>query len=139
MADYGSTDRVRRFAAQLYIDPARNRGETTVKIHSGTLGKSLVEGKVLAPNRFPIICNALSSNKFQKENRVTLLDTKAPPSGRSSTVTYVYRLEPLPGPRQENDNEDSLFMKMRGLLKKDYKKLGGAESFHKSERESWDR
>ena len=138
MADYGSTDRVRRFAAQLYINPARNRGETIVQIHSGTLGKTLVESKVLAPNRFPIICNALSSNKFQKENRVTLLDTKAPPSGRSSTVTYVYRLEPLPESQQGN-NEDTLFMKLRGILKKDYKKLGGAESFHNSERESWDR
>jgi len=139
MADYGSTDRVRRSAAQQYIEPARTRGETIVKIHSGTFGKSLVEHKVLPPNRFPIICNALRSNKFQKDNRVTLLDIQGPPSGRSSTVTYVYRLEPGPRSQQVPDRDNNLFMRMRGVLKKSYKKLGGAESFHKLERESWDR
>lgn len=139
MADYGSTDRVRRSAAQQYIEPARSRGETIVKIHSGTFGKSLVERRVLPPNRFPIICNALGSNKFQKENRVTLLDVQGPPSGKSSTVTYVYRLEPAPRAQQDAEGNDSLFMQMRGVLKKTYKKLGGAESFHHSERESWER
>ena len=138
MADYGSTDRVRRSAAQQYIEPARSRGETIVKIHSGTFGRSLVESKVLPPNRFPIICNALHSKKFQKDNRVILLDVQGPPSGRSSTVTYVYRLEPTAHSPQASDRDDNLFMRMRGVLKKSYKKLGGAESFHHSERESWD-
>ena len=67
MADYGSTDRVRRSAAQLYIEPARRRSEKIVKIHSGTFGKFLVDHKVLSQNRFPIICNALKSEKFLKE------------------------------------------------------------------------
>ena len=139
MADYGSTDRVRRSAAQQYIEPARSRGETIVKIHSGTFGKALVERKILPPNRFPIICNALSSTKFQKENHATLLDVQGPRSGKSSTVTYVYRLEPTSPSQKSTGKDNSLFMQMRGVLKKSYKKLGGAESFHKSERESWDR
>jgi len=139
MADYGSTDRVRRSAAQQYIEPARSRGETIVKINSGTFGKALVKHKVLPPNRFPIICNALRSNKFQKDNQVTLLDVQGPPSGKSSTVTYVYRIEPIRSSEKAHGGDDNFFMRMRGILKRSYKKLGGAESFHNSEREGWDR
>lgn len=139
MANYGATDKVRRTAAERYIAPARQRSEKTVKIHSGTFGKFLVQNKVLPPNRFPIICNALKSDKFLQENHLILEEIQGPPSGRSSTVTYVYRLEPKPRAQQVTGNEGSLFMRVRGVLKKSYKKLGGAESFHDSERESWDR
>ena len=139
MANYGATDKVRRTAAEQYIAPARRRSEKTVKIHSGAFGKFLVQNKVLPPNRFPIICNALKSDKFLNENHLTLEEVQGPPSGRSSTVTYVYRLEQQPRTQEITGGEESLFMRVRGVLKNSYKKLGGAESFHHSERESWER
>ena len=145
MPDYGSTDRVRRAAAQEYVEPARKRGDTTVKIHSGTLGKSLVANNLLAPNRFPIICNALKSAKFQKENDLTLLEVESPPtalSGRSSTLTFVYRLETHQSidPRGNGAPQKGVvtFEQLRGILSDTYKRLGGAEAFHRAERESWD-
>ena len=95
MATYGSTDKVRKTAAERYIAPARKRSETTVTIHSGDFNKFLVQNRVLPPNRFPIICNALQSKKFLRENHLTLKEVQGPPSGKSSTVKFIYKIEPL--------------------------------------------
>jgi hypothetical protein len=143
MPNYGATDKVRRSAAEQYINPARQRGDKTVTIHSGTFGKMLVEQELLPPNRFPLICNALQSKRFSIENHVTLEKVSGPPSGKSSTVTFVYRIDPmseLPQPHIPATKQVgmSLFEQLRGILKPVYKKLGGAEAFHKAERESWD-
>jgi hypothetical protein len=144
MAIYGSTEKVRRTAAEQYISPARRRSETTVRIHSGTFGKFLVQNNILPPNRFPIICNALRSGKFLKENNLAIEEIHGPPSGRSSTVTFVYRLEPVPstGPNCSSVSPTTgpnSFLNLRGILKGTYKQLGGAEDFHRNERESWNR
>jgi hypothetical protein len=140
MPNYGSTDKVRKSAAEQYISPARRRHETTVAIHSGDFGKYLVQNNVLPPNRFPIICNALRSRTFLKENHLTLEKVQGPPSGRSSTVTFVYKLQPLPhGSAPPQPAAGSSFMNLRGIMKSAYEKLGGAEAFHRHESESWDR
>lgn len=143
MNDYGSTERVRRAATEQYIEPARRRGQETVTIHSGTFGKYLVERNVLSPNRFPIICNALRSKRFVQENHLTLTEVQGPPSGRSSTVTFVYKIESeLPSQRhvaKEGSADARSFANLRGILKKSYAQLGGAAAFHRHERESWNR
>lgn len=140
MPNYGSTDQVRRTAASQYVEPARIRGDKTVKIHSGALNKLLVDTKVLPPNRLPIVCNALSSLKFQKENHLVLENIQGPPSGRSSTVVFTYRIEPAATLSSKNGGNDaSSFKQLRGILKETYRKLGGAEGFHKNERQSWER
>jgi hypothetical protein len=147
MANYGSTDRVRRSAAEQYIEPARRRGQQIVKIHSGTFGRFLVEQKVLPPNRFPIICNALQSKRFFQENHVTLQEIQglqSAPSGRSSTLTFVYKVEAIPAapghssPAPSSKSADA-FANLRGILKHTYEQLDGAERFHRRERESWER
>jgi hypothetical protein len=143
MAVYGSTDKVRKTAAEHYIAPARKRRERTISIHSGEFNKLLVKNRVLPPNRFPIICNALKSTKFLKENHLTLEGIDGPPSGKSSTVTFIYKIEPLPPgshtlPSPSANPADS-FLGLRGIMKSAYQKLGGAEAFHRRESESWDR
>jgi hypothetical protein len=141
MPNYGATDKVRRTASERYIFPARRRQETTVAIHSGDFGKYLVQNNVLPPNRFPIICNALRSRAFLRENGLTLEKVQGPPSGKSSTVTFVYKLQPLrrsSAPQQATAAAPS-FMSLRGILKSSYQKLGGAEAFHRRESASWDR
>ena len=143
MANYGATDLVRRKAVERYIAPARRDSQTTVTIHSGDFNKFLVQNRVLAPNRFPIICNALQSKKFLQENHLTLKEVQGPPSGRSSTVKFIYKIEPLPpgspnSPSAEANSADA-FLSLRGIMKSTYQKLGGAEAFHRRESESWDR
>lgn len=139
MADYGSTDRVRRSAAEKYIMPARAKKQATVTIQTGLLEKSLVKSGILQPNRFPIVCNALKSRKFLKDNNLTLLKVQAPPSGQSSTVSYTYRLGPDAGNKPEVTPAHPAFADLRGILKRAYPHLGGAEAFHEAERESWER
>jgi hypothetical protein len=144
MPNYGSTDKVRRTAAEQYIVPARRRSEKVVTIHSGAFGKFLVQNKILPPNRFPIICNALKSAKFLKENHLILEEIQGPPSGNSSTVTFVYKVEPLPSgshsaPKNRSEVSSGSFMSLRGIMKSAYEKLGGAEVFHRRESESWDK
>lgn len=143
-AAYGSTDRVRRSALEQYIAPAKIRKQKTVKIHSGTFNKFLVENKVVPPNRFPLICNALKSTKFLRENNLHLEEIQGPKSGLSSTVTFVYRIEPDGDSNVESASKPRpiappTFEHLRGILKHTYNQLGGAEAFHKAERESWER
>lgn len=142
MATYGSTDKVRKSASEQYIAPARKRSETTVTIHSGDFSKFLVQNRVLPPNRFPIICNALQSKKFLQENHLTLKEVQGPPSGKSSTVKFIYKIEPLPPgslPPSTPASSADAFLSLRGIMKSAYQKLGGAEAFHARESESWDK
>src|ERR1035437_4239843 len=138
MPDYGATDRVRRFVLQEIIEPARRRGERKVTIHAGTLGKLLQERNVLQSNRFPIICGAVGLPDFAKENRLSLESRQGP--RLSSTTTFTFTLEPIaerPGQSTEKPDGNS-FLGLRGILKATYEHLGGAEKFHRSERESWE-
>jgi hypothetical protein len=143
MANYGSTDIVRKTATEQYIVPARRQSQTTVTIHSGDFNKFLVQNRVLPPNRFPIVCNALQSRKFLQENHLTLKEVQGPPSGKSSTVKFIYKIEPLPPRSQPPANPPATsadaFLSLRGIMKSAYQKLGGAEAFHRRESESWDR
>ena len=141
MADYGATERVRRLAAEAYLEPARRRGQKTVTIHSGELARVLVEKKLLQPNRYPIVCNALRSKRFSRENHVTLEEVKtSAPSGQSSTVSFVFKLDRTDSSKGgERDDPMAAFMALRGILKDSYAKVGGAEVFHTTERENWER
>lgn len=143
MPDYGATDRVRRSARETYFQPARRRGESLVRIHTGSFGKDLVEHRVLQPNRFPLIYNALRSKKLLTENHATLIDVQstATAKGPSSTVTFTYRLDPSGDDDRtpKAQAEASSFAALRGVLQKTYKQLGGAKAFHESERRDWER
>lgn len=141
MADYGSTDRVRRIAVQTYVVPARQRGDRTVTIHSGQLAKAMVDKDLLQPNRFPIVCNALRSKRFSRENHLTLQEVRSSAaSGQSSTVSFVFRLDPISGPNGDDEGRSSpSFETLRGLLRQTYASLGGAAAFHSREREDWER
>ncbi len=145
MADYGATDRVRQSAAQTFIEPARQRGDTIVKINSGHLARLLVEKRELAPNRFALVCNALRSTKFLKQNKIDLIRAEGPASGLSSTIEFTYRIAPqsTPGEKAKSKEEVSeamaMFLKLRGISKDFYKEVGGAEAYHTKFRDDWDR
>lgn len=138
MPDHGSTDRVRRFASEYFVKPARLRGEKTLTIHSGNLERLLVERKLLQPNRYPIVCNALRSKKFAAENHLRSLKIESPAaSGQSSTVSFSFVLDAEADKSPLQDPPHPGFNDLYGLLKDTYRKLGGASSFHENEREEW--
>lgn len=78
-------DRIRLVAANYYIEPARERGETKVSIAVSDLAKMLS-----LDNSFPNICSALEGRKFQELAGVPPPTSTIP--NPSSTTVFTYRL-----------------------------------------------
>src|SRR5258706_12935340 len=85
------SDRVREYSRKEYIEPARQRGDSTVRIVAGDVQKA-----VKLSNRAALVCQALKSHKFLKENHLILEKWEGPPGGVSTSVKAVYRLEGEP-------------------------------------------
>jgi len=75
LPDYPA-QKVRDFALRTYIGPAQSRNESTVRIQAGDVHKALG-----FHNRFPLVCSALSGDKFLKPNGLALVNREGPPSG----------------------------------------------------------
>ena len=124
-------DQVREYARREYIEPARRRGDSTFRIVAGDVQKA-----VKLTNRAALVCQALRSHKFLKENHLVLEKWEGPPGGVSTTVKAVYRLEGEPE-RAANGPDESGFLKFRGIAREVFESLGGGEAFIRSEREAW--
>ena len=122
-------DRVREFARSEYIEPAKARHESTVRIVAGEVHKA-----VHLSNRVPLVCQALKSRKFLEGNHLVLEKLEGPPSGMGTRVTFTYRLladdGKALGPRPEWP-----FLKLRGIARDVFRDLGGGEAFLQRERE----
>lgn len=79
------SDRVRKYAYDSYIRPAKERGERVVRIRAGDVHKALG-----FKNRLPLICTALGAMKFRREYGLVLRAVEGP--GQSTTTTYVFEL-----------------------------------------------
>ena len=90
---YSDADRIRLYALNYFIEPAREQSKSEVSIRAGELDKVMRQD-----NRFPNICKALEGNKFQELAEVPL-PTYTEPNPSSSTI-FTYTL----GPRTEPDN-----------------------------------
>jgi hypothetical protein len=121
-------DQVREYARVTYIEPARKRHESTVRIMAGDVHKALhLEGRV------PSVCQALGGSKFLEENHLTLEKREGPPSGQSTTVVFTYRLvdeQAIP-----DEMQDSPLLRLWGIGKEVFESLGGGEAFIRRERE----
>jgi len=124
-------NRVRDYARRHYVEPARRRGDSTIRIVAGE-----VEKAVHLQNRSSLVCQALRSHKFQKESGVALERSDGPPSGISTTVTFTYRLlgESI---RSAPAKDKDAFLRLRGKLKDVFQSLGGGEEFIRRERENF--
>jgi hypothetical protein len=126
----GNTERVREYAQREYIEPARKRGELTVRIVAGEVHKAL-----RLQNRVPQVCNALRSRKFLEKNHLALVVTEdGPPSGMSTTMIFTYRL--LDRGKDREPKTDPL-LRLYGIGKEVFAALGGGEAFIRSERENF--
>lgn len=122
------SDQVRQHAVDAYLSPARRRREKTVTINVGAVHKSLKLG-----NRVPLVCTALESQKFLKENRLRLISKTGPPSGQSTTVKFTYEF--LESGREPSGQD--AWHRLRGALKDVFAELGGGEAYLRAERDSF--
>jgi hypothetical protein len=121
----GDTARVRRYARNHFVHPARRERRSTFRVLVGEVHKALG-----LSNRVPLVCNALSSRKFLEENSLRLIDRAGPPSGQSTTVVLTYELLDSP-PESE---AFAAFYALRGAGKEVFRALGGGERFLRKER-----
>lgn len=120
----GHTSRVRGYARDRYVRPAKQAGQRRFRIVVGEVHKALG-----LRNRVPLVCNALSSRKFLKENSLRLVDRSGPPSGQSTTVTLTYEIVGGPDPDVMGP-----LRALRGAGAAVFAELGGGENFLRKER-----
>ena len=88
----GSTlaERIRRYALDQYVGPARQAQERTVTIRAGDVHRELG-----LTSRVPAVCSALESALFERLAGVILMERTGPI--QSTTTQFRYRLEPHSG------------------------------------------
>lgn len=85
LGDPSQADRIRRFAFDTMIKPAREAGEAEVVIVSGDIHKAMG-----LQNAMPAVCSAIGSSKFNDFAGVKLIDRQGP--ANSSTVRFRFAL-----------------------------------------------
>ena len=120
-----ASDRVREYAHEMSVIPARRRQEKTFAINVGQVQKG-----VGLRNRASLVCQALKSEKFLRAHSLKLISETGPPSGQSTTVVYTYEfIDPA-----ENSAPEDPWLKLHGIAKDVFAALGGGEAFLRQER-----
>ena len=127
------SEQVARFLMSGYIEPARQRGLTSVEVRAGE-----VHSKLGWARRIPLVCAALGSKKLQQKLGVRLTEKTGPPSGQSSTVTFRYDILDRQSPQT---NANAAMSPRQGLLSACgaaahlYEQVGGGDAYLDSLRE----
>jgi hypothetical protein len=77
------SDRVRDYAFQNYVLPARATKSPTVTFASGPIHKALG-----FKNLMPCVCDALGASKFQAQYQIRLVKRTGPKHGATATFTF---------------------------------------------------
>ena len=91
-------DRIREYAVEHYIEPARRAGERRVSIRAGDLHNALG----LKQAHFNV-CQALDGSKFHRQAGVKIVYYKGPPSRRGPSAEFVFSILPQPVHTQADD------------------------------------
>jgi hypothetical protein len=129
------SETVLQYVRAKYVHPARAHGQAIVEVKAGDIHSALQWSR-----RVPLVCSALSSQKFQNAAGVKLIGTKdAPPSGLSTRTIYRYEILD----RESPSGVEAAPPQKRGLLAaygvaaRLYRQVGGGDAFLKAERESF--
>ena len=76
-------DRIREYVYMQYVAPARKKGTGTITIRAGD-----VHGEMELNNRLPAVCGALTTNKFQEQHGVRLVNRTGPNQGANVLLTF---------------------------------------------------
>jgi hypothetical protein len=122
------SDAIRRHAYEKYVLQARRRKEKLISINVGDVHRELG-----LSNRVPLVCAALGSKKFLSEHGLRIVSKTGPPSGQSTTVTFLYEVV---GPEQKKSKDERMeaWLKLRGIAKDIFASYGGGEAYLRQER-----
>lgn len=118
------SDEIRSHAELQYVRPARAAGKERFSIVVGDIHKALH-----LHNRVPLVCAALKSEKFLRQNGIRLIEVSGPPSGQSTTVKLTYGFE-----HPQSSEQWQALLNARGMLRDLFRSLGGGERFIRAER-----
>jgi hypothetical protein len=143
---------IREYIHAAYVEPARRRHETLVTIRAGDVHRALG-----LKNRVPNVCQVMESRLLEREAGVKISSRQGPPSGRGTTLTITYTVEPegrsravavykvtsIQAKSESRSNHAhpdhgqpgiKLFLALRGAGAKTYGKAGGGEKWLMAER-----
>lgn len=130
------SETVLQFVRANYVHPARERGNRIVEVKAGDIHNGLRWSR-----RVPLVCSALSSQKFQNAVGVKLIETKdAPPSGLSTRTIYRYEIldrEAPSGLKHDPPPPKRGLLAAYGVAAHLYRQVGGGDAFLKTEREDF--
>lgn len=76
-------DEVREYCKTTYVDPARRNGQKTIEIRSGDVHSALNYR-----NRYPLVCSAMGSNRFEQMCNLRRISVEGPLNGVSTLFTF---------------------------------------------------
>ena len=125
----GDADRIREYAKEKYVIPARQQKQRRFSIRVGDIVRELKMNRAV-----PAVCSALKTGEFRQSNDLQLVDVSGPKSGQSTTVVYTYEF--IGGQQSPPPGEDD-WSRLRGALKDVFAELGGGETYLRAERSSF--
>ncbi len=122
-------DRVREYAKEKYVLPARQQKQRRFSIRVGDVVRELKMNRAV-----PAVCSALKTGEFRESNDLRLVDTSGPKSGQSTTVIYTYEFV---GTKKASPETEDSWTRLRGALKGVLAELGGGEAYLRAERSNF--
>lgn len=122
------SDAIRRHAYEKYVLPVRRRKERLISINVGDVHREMG-----LSNRVPLVCAALGSKKFLTEHGLRIVSKTGPPSGQSTTVTFLYEIVDR-DQKKSKDERMKAWLKLRGVAKDIFASYGGGEAYLRQER-----
>lgn len=129
MATTGNSKRVHDLLRSKYIEPARRRRASQVRVVAGDLARELS-----LMTREPQVCTAMQGQRFLREQGLEVVKREGPPSGQGTKLALTYKLN---GAARET--QERLWDSMRGIFRESFAEEGGAEAWLKRQRAEFDR
>jgi len=119
-------DDIRKYSAEVFVVPARQRGQKRFSIRVGDVVRELRLYRSI-----PAVCSALKTKEFQRANSLRLVDATGPKSGLSTTVVFTYEFV---DPERPTEIGVDAWSRLRGALREVFAELGGGEAYLQAER-----
>jgi hypothetical protein len=137
------SDKIRDLVRVKYIGPAIRAGSETISIRVRDILTDLSNEGFPGKGHTPIICSALQTSKFLRENGLEIEGVEGPPSKRSPTVVIRYLVakpgflpschggdtSQRPAAEPPTDRALRLTEKLRGILRDELSEYGGGQAF----------